>query len=183
MERWLPIATPVVLVAMLLTGLMLPLYSDEVGWRLQERAGLDGVDKLYSEQCGPNTLAVPPWFMMPVRWYSALFNSAWPTPFAVRLSGVAYALVWTVMLLVLIRRLTVDGQRRGQLTTLACGLMGLGVMPWLLVWSRPEQPIILSATAALLIATSPARGDRARLWAPVAILMLGSSRSPIISRR
>jgi hypothetical protein len=80
-------------------------------------------------------------------------------PFAVRLSGVAYALVWMVMLLALIRRLTADGQRRGQLTTLACGLMGLGLMPWLLVWSRPEQPIILSATAALLIATGPARGD------------------------
>lgn len=173
MERWLPIVTPAVLAAMLLTGLMLPLYSDEVGWRLQERAGLDGVDKLYSEQCGPNTLAVPPWFMMPVRWYSAFFNSAWPTPFGVRLSGVAYALVWLVLLLALVRRLTADGQRRGQLTTLACGLMGLGVMPWLLVWSRPEQPIILSATAALLIATAPMREDRRRLWAPIAILMLG----------
>lgn len=173
MERWLPIATPVVLAAMLLIGLLLPLYSDEVGWRLQERAGFDGVDKLFSEQCGPNTLAVPPWFMMPVRWYSALFNGAWPTPFAVRLSGVAYALIWLVLLLALIRRLTVDGQRRGQLTTLACGLMGLGVMPWLLVWSRPEQPIILSVTAALLIGITGAQDKRPRLWAPVAILMLG----------
>ena len=33
----------------LLLGLLVPVYSDEVGWRLQERAGLDGVDKLYSE--------------------------------------------------------------------------------------------------------------------------------------
>lgn len=158
---------------MLLVGLALPLYTDEVGWRLQERAGIDGVDKLYSEQCGPNTLAAPAWFMWPVRWYSAFFNTAWPAPFAVRLSGVAYALMWGAMLLVLIRRVAGDQQRRNHLTMLCCGLMGLGVMPWLLVWSRPEQPIILAATASLLIACGPARDAPARWWAPVSILMLG----------
>ena len=159
---------------MVIVGLTLPLFSDEVGWRLQERAGIDGVDKLYSEQCGPNTLAVPPWFMWPVRRYSAFFNTAWPDPFAVRLSGVIYALVWVVMLLILIRRLTGDRQRRNLLMMLCCGLMGLGVLPWLLVWSRPEQPIILAATASLLIACTPARGAPAHWWAPVAILMLGT---------
>ncbi|WP_206241256.1 hypothetical protein [Novosphingobium terrae] len=180
LARWLPLAAPTVLAGMLLIGLLLPLYSDEVGWRLQERAGIDGVDKLFSQQCGPNTLAGPPWFMMPVRWYSAFFNLAWPDPFAVRLSGVAYALGWVAMLLALIRQATADRLRRGQLTMLCCGLMGLGVMPWLLVWSRPEQPIILCATASLLIAMgqSPRNGTQrnqngTRLWAPLAILLLG----------
>lgn len=174
LARWLPRSTPVILFLMLLVGLALPLYTDEVGWRLQERAGIDGVDKLYSEQCGPNTLAVPPWFMWPVRWYSAFFNTAWPDPFAVRLSGVAYALIWVAMLLLLIRRVTDDQPRRDYLTMLCCGLMGLGVMPWLLVWSRPEQPIILAATASLLIACGPAKFVNMRWWAPVAILMLGT---------
>jgi hypothetical protein len=166
-------STPAILLLMLLTGLCLPLYSDEVGWRLQERAALDGVDKLFSEQCGPNTLAVPPWFMWPVRWYSGFFNSAWPDPFAVRLSGVAYAIVWVAMLVMLIRQATEDRLRRRQLTVLCCGLMGLGVTPWLLIWSRPEQPIILAATASLLIACSRAGDTSARWWAPPAILMLG----------
>jgi hypothetical protein len=177
---WLPLAAPAVLTGMLLAGLMLPLYTDEVGWRLQERAGIDGVDKLFSQQCGPSTLAMPPWFMMPVRWYSAFFNLAWPDPFAVRLSGVAYALGWVAMLLVLIRQATADRLRRGQLAMLSCGLMGLGVMPWLMVWSRPEQPIILCATASLLIAMghNPQNGtqnrqESLRLWAPLAILLLG----------
>ncbi|WP_068093242.1 hypothetical protein [Novosphingobium rosa] len=173
LARWLPLAAPAVLTGMLLIGLLLPLYTDEVGWRLQERAGIDGVDKLFSQQCGPNTLAVPPWFMMPVRWYSAFFNLAWPDPFAVRLSGVAHALCWVAMLLVLIRQATADHLRRSQLTMLCCGLMGLGVMPWLLVWSRPEQPIILCATASLLIAMGQNRPNSARPWAPVAILLLG----------
>lgn len=55
----------IVFVASLLGGMMLPVYTDEIGWRLQERAALDGVDKLYSDICGPNTLAVPPSFMWP----------------------------------------------------------------------------------------------------------------------
>jgi hypothetical protein len=173
LAHWLPKSTPILFALMLLAGLALPLYTDEVGWRLQERAGIDGVDKLLSEQCGPNTLAIPPWFMWPVRWYSAFFNTAWPDPFAIRLSGVAYAMGWGALLLALIHRVARDGARRGQLTVLCCGLMGLGVMPWLLVWSRPEQPIILAATASLLIACGADADKRPRWWAPIAILMLG----------
>lgn len=173
-SRILPKATVAVLTGMLLVGLLTPLYSDEVGWRLQERAGIDGLDKLYSEQCGPNTLAVPPWFMMPARWYSAFFNTAWPDPLAVRLSGVAYALMWVVLLLMLVRRVTEDPLRREWLTMLGCGLMGLGVLPWLLVWSRPEQPIILAATASVLLALPPRGQQSTRWWVPVAILVLAT---------
>jgi hypothetical protein len=82
----------------LLGGLMLPLYTDEVGWRLQERAWIDGFDKLYSDQCGP-ALAVPPLFMWPVRWYSAFFNLHFAQPYWVRMAGVMYACLWLWMLL------------------------------------------------------------------------------------
>ena len=66
--EWLRNAALGVLIAALLAGLFLPVYTDEIGWRLQERAGFDGVDKLYTEICGPNTLARPPFWMMPVRY-------------------------------------------------------------------------------------------------------------------
>lgn len=174
MARLIPAASVAVFIIMLLIGLLVPVYSDEVAWRLQERAGIDGVDKLFSEQCGPGTLAMAPWFMMPVRWYSAFFNTAWPDPLAIRLSGVAYALVWVVLLLALIRRVAGDRLRRNHLVMLSCGLMGLGVLPWLLVWSRPEQPVILATTAAILIALPPRGKQVLRWWAPVAILMLGT---------
>jgi len=166
----LPRVAPLVLVAMLLVGMLVPVYADEVGWRLQERAGIDGVDKLYSEQCGPNTLAAPPWFMLPVRFYSSFFNQLLPDPFWLRVSGVAYAVVWVALLLLLIRRVT-GAERRSTLSGLGCGLMGLGVMPWLLVWSRPEQPIILAATAGLLIALGGARTQR---WGPMLIALLAT---------
>ncbi len=150
-----------------LAGMLLPVYTDEVGWRLQERAALDGVDKLYSENCGPNTLAVPPWFMMPVRWYSAFFNTHFADPLWVRVSGVAYALLLGWLVWRLIGRVGRDEEQRHKLGIIAATLMGLGVMPLLLVWSRPEQPILLAVAGALVIAATGWRAPGIR-FAPLA---------------
>lgn len=150
---WLRNVGLALFVASLVAGIFLPVYADEIGWRLQERAAFDGVDKLYTELCGPNTLATPPFWMMPARYYSALFNSLFPDPLYVRLSGILYALAWTAMLLVLVRRVAGDARERTALTTMAIGFLSLGTMPLMLVWSRPEQPILLALTGAMLIAT------------------------------
>lgn len=149
----------------LVAGMLLPVYTDEIGWRLQERAWLDGLDKLYSDNCGPNTLAVPPFFMWPVRWYSAFFNTRFPDPMFVRVSGVAYAIVFIVMVLRLVKQIGRSYDERHTLAIIASALMGLGVMPLLLVWSRPEQPIFLAATAAVLIASAGWRSP-GNLFAP-----------------
>lgn len=135
----------------LAAGMFLPVYTDEVGWRFQERAGFDGVDKLFSDGCGANTLARPPLFMMPVRYFSALLNGTFADPFYVRLSGVAYALLWAGLLLLLIRRIARPAEAAA-LSLCAVGLMALGNQPLLLVMSRPEQPVLLAVTAALLLA-------------------------------
>ena len=85
---WLRNAVLAVFVLAILAGIFYPVYTDEIGWRLQERAGFDGVDKLFTQICGPNTLAHPPFWRMPVRYYSALFNSLFADPLYVRLSGI-----------------------------------------------------------------------------------------------
>jgi hypothetical protein len=55
-------------VTMIVLGTALPLYTDEIVWRFQERAGFTpGVDPMFSDTCGPNTLARPPIFMIPAR--------------------------------------------------------------------------------------------------------------------
>lgn len=155
---------PVAFCVAVLSGLLLPMYTDEVGWRLQERAGLDGVDKLFSLLCGPTSLAVPPIWMMPARYYSAFWNVQFASPFYTRVSGVLYALVWGALLAALIGRIVPDRDRRRMTLVLAFGLITLGVMPWLLTWSRPEQPILLSLTAALVVAGGG--WDRARPTGP-----------------
>lgn len=141
----------------IILGFFLPVYTDEVGWRFQERAALDGVDKMFSDACGSNSLAAPPFFMMPVRYFSSILNVAFDNPVFVRLSGVGYALVWALLLLRLIAGIARNSLQRHSLTIIAISLMSLGVMPLLLVWSRPEQPILLSVTSALLIWWTGAR--------------------------
>lgn len=159
--EWLRNAVLGLFVAALLAGIFLPIYTDEIGWRLQSRAAFDGVDKLYTELCGPNTLAHPPFWMLPTRYYSAVFNGLFPDPLFVRLSGILYALVWTVLVVLLIRRVADRAHDRVALSTLAIGFMSLGVMPLLLVVSRPEQPILLAMTGALLVVATGWKRDGA----------------------
>jgi hypothetical protein len=157
---WMRNAVIGVFLAAILGGILLPVYTDEIGWRLQGRAAFDGVDKMFSELCGPNSVARPPFWMMPVRWYSALFNGLFPSPLFVRLSGILYALVWSGMLLTLVRRAARDKSDEIALSTLAFGFLSLGTMPLLLVWSRPEQPIMLAFTGAILIALAGRHPER-----------------------
>lgn len=149
---WLRSVTVLLFATAITAGLFLPVYSDEIGWRFQERAGFDGVDKLFSDICGPITLARPPFFMMPARYFSALFNAMLADPLYVRLSGILYALAWFALVLAFIRRVARSSTQAALLGTLAAALMALGNQPLLLVMSRPEQPVLLALTGALLLA-------------------------------
>lgn len=151
--RWSAWLVPAAFCVAVLAGLFVPIYTDEVGWRLQERAGLDGVDKLFSLLCGPTSLARPPWWMMPARHYSAFWNVHFASPLYTRISGIIYALAWAAMLATLIARLVPDRERRRVLMVLAFTMVSIGVGPWLLVWSRPEQPILLCLTGAILVSS------------------------------
>ena len=94
-----------------LAGMLVPVYPDEIGWRFQERAWIDGgLDIGLNDNCGPNTIARAPWFMMPVRWYSATANRIFADPLFIRLEGVACALAWIALFWVLAGRLENDGQ-------------------------------------------------------------------------
>lgn len=178
--HWLRNGALAMFVAALIGGILLPVYSDEVGWRLHERAALDGVDKMFTLLCGPNTVAAPPFWMMPARYYSAVFNSLFPDPFYVRVSGILYALVWLGMLLVLIRRVTESVGSRTWLAALSAGFLSLGTLPLLLVWSRPEQPIVLAFTGAVLLASrdwrqsGPDTAGRAAWSRSVVIVLLAA---------
>lgn len=134
----------------LLAGLLVPVYSDETGWRFQERAGIDGFDILFSDLCGPNTITTAPWHMMPVRWFSAAANLAFASPFFIRLEGLLCALAWIGLVGLLLLRLEPARERRMNLGTIAAGLLSLGTLPFIMVLSRPEQPLILTTTLVLL---------------------------------
>jgi hypothetical protein len=178
--QWLRSGVVLAFVAALCAGLFLPVYTDEIGWRFQERAGFDGVDKLFAEQCGPNTLARPPFFMWPARLFSSVLNGAFADPLYIRLSGILYALLWAALLLALVRRLGAGAREAAVLACVGFGLVCLGNAPLLLVLSRPEQPVVLAATAALLLALRGWQEDAAETapgaaWRrSLAIVLLGT---------
>ncbi len=171
-EGWARLALGV-LVAGVLIGLLLPVYSDEVVWRFSSRAAIDGFDKLSADLCGANTLAVPPWFIWPARLYSAWFNRHFAAPGWVRLSGVGYGLALVGLWWRLTARIAPDAGRRATARALMVGLLGLGTLPWLLVWSRPEQPVLLAFTGALMLAAHGWRGGPAQAVEAVALRCAG----------
>jgi hypothetical protein len=175
LPEWLAIGG---LTLSLLVGMLVPVYTDETGWRLQERAGIDGgLDIAFNDVCGANTIAHAPWFMMPVRWFSAFTNQALADPFYLRGTGVVCALAWTVLLWTTIGKLESDPGKRTQLRTLAFSLLGLGVLPFLMVLSRPEQPIILTIllTVLLTFACWPTLSASRSAWLKVvAIIFLAT---------
>jgi hypothetical protein len=163
----------------LLTGLVLPVYTDEIGWRMQLRAGIDGgLDRMLNDMCGPNTIAPPPWFMMPLRYVTGWLNVTFASPLYVRAMGVLCALGWAWLLRQLIIRLSANEQQRHVLTALFFALLGMGILPIMLTMSRPEQAILLAFTGALLLASKAVPRDAetpiglAWVW-PLAIAALG----------
>lgn len=162
----------------LLFGVLLPIYTDEVGWRMQLRAGLDGgIDRMISDICGPNTNAAPPLFMMPFRYASAWLNLTFPDPLYVRTVGVGCAIVWAFLMRALIGRIAADARQRSLLRALAFALLGMGVLPLMLVMSRPDQIVLLAMTCAVLVAVVAAQRTATGavstwLW-PLAIAALG----------
>ena len=160
----------------ILTGLLLPIYTDEVGWRMHLRAAYDGgVDRMLNDICGPNTIIAPPLFMMPFRHLSAWLNLTFPDPLYVRLLGVSLAIGWAFLLRALIGRIAVEPKLRARVTALAFALLGMGVLPIMLVMGRPDQVVLLSMTAALMVAALAGNSDAGKwrlawLW-PFLILL------------
>jgi hypothetical protein len=137
----------------ILAGMLLPVYTDEIGWRLEERAGIDGgVDIGFTDMCGPNSIVHPPWFMMPTRWVCAVVNQLLADPLYVRATGVAFAFLWAVMLWFLVGMIEQDRSRRAITRALAFSLLAMGVMPFLMVMSRPEQPLIAAILLTVMVA-------------------------------
>ncbi|MGV3553791.1 MAG: hypothetical protein ACO1OD_00895 [Croceibacterium sp.] len=172
--RSLRLVALAVLCLSLVVATLVPVYTDEIGWRLQMRAAIDGVDIMFNDLCGPTSLAHPMWFMWPARWFSATANMALANPLFVRAAGVACAVAWIALLCLITSRVQPDRVRRIRSQVIVLALAGLGLLPLVMVMSRPEQPVLLAITSIILIALLPlpARTARAWIWAKVAVILV-----------
>ncbi|MEG3088459.1 hypothetical protein [Sphingomonas sp. PB4P5] len=159
----------------LMVGVLVPVYTDEVAWRFQiSRYLQDGLDRATGETCGLNTLAAPAWFMVPLRIFSSTVTGWLWGPLAVRLAGIAMAIAALVAMLGIIRRQYAASDRRTLVMILVIALLGTGVLPFLLVWSRPDQPIWLAMVGSLWLGFGgrAERSGREPLWRIAAITVL-----------
>ncbi|BAT60009.1 hypothetical protein GJW-30_1_02544 [Variibacter gotjawalensis] len=154
-SRWLLGVSLVCLIAAILFGWLLPVYTDEVGWRFLRRAAIDGADSLLNDSCGPTSFATPPWFIMPMRYFSAIANDVLAAPIFVRAAGVVCALVSIGLFWRLVQQLEAEPEQSRLTAALVFALLTAGVLPLVLVMSRPEQILVL--TSALIVLTSLAR--------------------------
>jgi hypothetical protein len=150
--RILAVAVAALAVASFALACFVPVYTDEIVWKIiQGRVIADGGRELsltLEPTCGPYSFAVPA-LIYPFRWLDGVLYGALASPGDVRAAGVGAALLWLLLAFVFVRDLT-----RGTIggAAAAAGLVALatlGIMPFLLVISRPEQILLLGITVFL----------------------------------
>ncbi len=132
---------------------LLPVYTDEIVWKLEQgRLGYDGGQSLsitMQPNCGRYATAVP-LAALPFRWLDTLFYQDISAPGVIRAIGVGLGLLWFAIAWRLSTKLT-----RGALNGSTSGLVilagvSLGIMPFMVFLSRPEQLLLIGITICFL---------------------------------
>ena len=129
-----------------------PIFTDEMNIKMQRARALldDGRLITLFPQCG-GTYALPvPWSWWPARLFDAALYQDLSNPIKLRYLGMAGAWIWLAIMVWSARRIL-----RGAIGTSAIvlGLLsfaGLGTLPVLLAVNRPEQPLVIGVTLAVV---------------------------------
>jgi len=133
-------------------GLLVPLYTDEIGWKLNlARWWYDGGVQTNYPLCGASHAVAPPLTVLPFRAFDSLLYGDLQALWRLRVLGVAQAALATAVLLLGIPAAT-PGAPPHAARAIAASLLGLGVLPLLLGLNRPETPLLCGA---LLLALAP----------------------------
>ncbi|EJM53438.1 hypothetical protein [Pseudomonas sp. GM48] len=165
---------PMALVCALLSGVFLPIYSDEIMNKFNTaRFFLESGQMLsFFPQCTTTVGHDVAWVFYPA---AILISSvyAYLEPLGIRVSGVVLALTWFALLAYWCHRQSVEGWV-GRFTLLTA-FAALGVMPYLWVLSRPEQfmllPILLFCMSALYAPTQRSKGQQLIIMGVLGLLL------------
>ena len=153
---WRRIALSAVLAAFATTmavGCFVPVYSDEVTWKLlQLRYLIDGlVNITLLPQCGGSFLTDVPYFMIPDRLLDAALFQDLSAPMKLRIFGTGSFLAWCAVMLAVLPRCMALRMPRLLLAALVFGYLGLGVLPYIVSLSRPEMTLLWCFSLLILI--------------------------------
>ncbi|MCW2240922.1 hypothetical protein [Azospirillum canadense] len=153
---WIKIAAASVLTAFTATmalGYFLPVYADEVTWKLlQSRYLIDGfVNITLLPQCGASFVTEVPYFMVPSRLLDAFLFQDLSSPMKLRIYGIAGFLAWCAVMLVALPKCLSIRIDRFLLASVFFGYLGLGVLPYIVSLSRPEIMLLWCFSLLLVI--------------------------------
>jgi hypothetical protein len=126
-----------------------PVYGDEPQWKLTvSRLFLDGGKLIYLfPACVDTFLLDPPLTWYPARWLDAWLYGDASNPFMLRQSG---WLIFLVLVLVWSRFLSTNAKLTWTNALLfVAAYFSFGMMPYLMVFNRPEQSILIWLTLGL----------------------------------
>ena len=150
--RVLAVAVGTLAIGSFALACFVPIYTDEIAWKIiQSRVTQDGgmsPPLSLEPSCGPYSFAVP-MLLYPFRWADSLVFGAMTSPLALRLLGFGTALAWLVLAGALATNIGRPRLSRGVVAAGLLALATIGVMPFLLVISRPEQVLLIALTCFL----------------------------------
>lgn len=146
-----------------------PVYTDEIFWKLMiARLETDHGKLVYLfAQCSEGQ-----WIDAPLTWYPAMSINSWlyedaSQPWRLRVYGWFFFLVLLTLWTCLLKHRTGLGVTDAFLAVSA--FLSVGVLPFLLVYARPEQPLLLLITLSLLVTVYKAPANRLS-W-PIGLLV------------
>lgn len=146
-----------------------PVYGDELFWKLMiARLETDHGKLVYLfAQCSEGQ-----WIDAPLTWYPAMLIHSWfyedaSHPWRLRIHGWFIFLFLLALWTCLLKRLTGLGVIDAFLAVSA--FLSVGVLPFLMVYARPEQPLLLLITLILLVTLYKAPANRLS-W-PIGLLV------------
>lgn len=146
-----------------------PVYADELFWKLMiARLETDHGKLVYLfAQCSEGQ-----WIDAPLTWYPAMSINSWlyedaSHPWHLRIHGWLFFLVLLASWMCLLKHRTGLGMIDSFLAVSA--FLSVGVLPFLMVYARPEQSILLLITLTLLVTLFQAPAKRLSL--PIGLLV------------
>ncbi|CDF96219.1 MULTISPECIES: hypothetical protein [unclassified Pseudomonas] len=156
--------------AVLLSGIFLPIYSDEVvtKFRIARFFLEEGNSVTLFPQCTATTGRAVAWIFYPVAMFlSAVY--AHLGPLGLRISGIFLALIWFGLLAYWCLRQAHDLGAAVQRFAGLVAVASLGVLPFLWVMSRPEHLLVLAILVLCLSALFLKKGKSPRAQVAMAI--------------
>ena len=132
-----------------------PIYTDEIGWKLIQGHFVDDGHLSRSSDlvpsCGADTFSTPA-PLVPIRYVNALITDSLSQPSDIRLYGLFLSLAWASTTWLLLRKLLAPEVSGEQVAVGLVGVVTLGVMPLIMVMSRPEQVLLIGVSVFLILA-------------------------------